>query len=37
MRDYAAKEKAGITAGDLTSAVIVGWLVVLALPFLAAR
>jgi hypothetical protein len=37
MRDYTPKEKARITAGALTSVVIVGWLVVLALAFLSAR
>jgi hypothetical protein len=37
MRDYTPKEKARITAGALSSVVIVGWLVVLALAFLAAR
>ena len=37
MRPYTMKEKARITAGAVTSLVIVGWLVVLALAFLAAR
>jgi hypothetical protein len=36
MRDHITKEKAKITAGDVTSLVIVGGLVVLALAFLAA-
>jgi hypothetical protein len=37
MRDYTPKEKSRMTAGALTSEVIVGWLVVLALAFLSAR
>jgi hypothetical protein len=37
MRDYTTKEKAKITAGAVTSLVIVGWVVVLALAFLSAR
>jgi hypothetical protein len=37
MRNYTTKEKATITTGALTSLVIVGWLVVLALAFLSAR
>jgi len=37
MRDYTAKEKGKITAGAMTSLVIVGWAVVLALAFLSAR
>ncbi len=37
MRDYTTKEMAKITAGAVTSLVIVGWLVVLALAFLSAR
>jgi hypothetical protein len=37
MRPYTTKEKTRITAGAVTSLVIVGWLVVLALAFLAAR
>ena len=37
MREYTPKQKARITAGALMSLVIVGWLVVLALAFLAAR
>jgi len=37
MREYTPEEKAKIGAGALTSVVIVGWLVVLALAFLSAR
>jgi hypothetical protein len=37
MRDYTTKEKAKITAGAVTSLVIVGWLIVLALAFLSTR
>ena len=37
MREYSWKEKARISVGALTSVVIVGWLVVLALAFLSAR
>jgi hypothetical protein len=35
MRPYTFKEKAKITAGAVASLVIVGWLVVLAIVFLA--
>jgi len=35
MRDYAPKEKARIAAAAVASLVIVGWLVVLAIAFLA--
>jgi hypothetical protein len=37
MRPYNTKEKAKITAGAVTSRVIVGWLAVLAIAFLSAR
>jgi hypothetical protein len=37
MREYTPKEKAKIAAGALTSVVIMGWLVVLALAFLSAQ
>jgi len=37
MPDYTAKEKRRITAGAVVSLVIVGWIVVLAIAFLAAR
>jgi hypothetical protein len=37
MRDYTTKEKAKIPAGAVTSLVIVGWLVVLALALLSVR
>jgi len=37
MRDYTKEEKAKITAGALTSLVIVGWLFVLTLAFLSVR
>jgi hypothetical protein len=37
MRDYTTKEKGKITAEAVTSLVIVGWAVVLALAFLSAR
>jgi hypothetical protein len=34
MRGYSTKEKAKITAGAITSLVIVAWLLVLAIAFL---
>jgi hypothetical protein len=37
MRAYTFKEKARITAGAVASLVIVGWLLVLAIAFLAVR
>jgi hypothetical protein len=37
MRGYSTKEKIKITAGAVSSLVIVGWLVVLAIAFLSAR
>jgi hypothetical protein len=37
MRGYTRKEKAKITAGAVTSLVIVGWLVVLAIALLSSR
>jgi hypothetical protein len=37
MRGYTTKEKAKITAGAVTSLVIVGWLVVLAIALLSSR
>jgi hypothetical protein len=37
MRRYSTKEKTRITAGAVTSLIIVGWLVVFALAFLSAR
>jgi hypothetical protein len=37
MRDHTTTEKGKITAGAVTSLVIVGWAVVLALAFLSAR
>jgi len=37
MRAYTTKEKLKITAGAVASLVIVGWVVVLAIVFLAVR
>jgi hypothetical protein len=37
MRDYTTKEKLRITAGAVTSLIIVGWAVVLAIVFLSVR
>jgi len=37
MRPYTAKEKAKITAGAVTSLVVVGWLAVLAIVILSVR
>jgi hypothetical protein len=36
-RPYTAREITGIIAGAITSLVIVGWMVLLAIAFLAAR
>jgi hypothetical protein len=37
MRGYTTKEKLKITAGAVSSLVIVGWLIALGLAFLSAR
>jgi hypothetical protein len=37
MRRYTTKEKLKITAGAMTSLVIVGWAIALALAFMSAR
>ena len=37
MRAYTSREKARITAGAVAALVIVGWLLVLAIAFLAVR
>ncbi len=37
MRGYTTKEKRRITVGAVTSLIVVGWAVVLAIAFLSAR